>query len=58
MGRFRNYKNYTDGDYSDDVSDWDNSYKGLRVNKIVSKTIIRTLVNYLKFGSVSKRIHI
>ena len=58
MGRFRDYKDYSDTNYSDSLSEWENSYSGLRLNKIPNKTIIRTLVNYLKFGSVSKRIHI
>ncbi len=58
MGRFRDYKNYRNSDYSDSVSEWEDSYSNRTVNKIPNKTIIRTLVNYLKFGSASKRIHI
>ena len=58
MGRFRNYKNYNNTNYSDSVSEWENSYNGLRLNRIPNKTIIRTFTNYLKYGAKSKEIFI
>lgn len=58
MGRFRNYKDFADSNYSNSLSSWEDSYTGSRVNRIPNKTIIRTVVNYIKYGSVSKRIYI
>ena len=58
MARFRHYKNYSNSDNGDSVDSWENSYNGLRVNRIPNKTIIRTFVNYFKYGSNSKEIFI
>jgi len=58
MGRFRHYKNYNNTDNSDSISQWESNYNGLRLNRIPNKTIIRTFVNYLKYGSKSKGIFI
>ena len=58
MARFRDYKDFADHTHSDDLSSWENSYSNKRINRIPNKTIIRTIVNYLKYGSVSKRIYI
>jgi len=58
MARFRHYKNNFDNSASDSVDSWENSYNGLRVNRIANKTIIRTFMNYIKYGSKSKEIFI
>lgn len=58
MARFRHYKNYSNNSALDSVDNWENSYNGLRVNRIANKTIIRTFMNYFKYGSKSKEIFI
>jgi len=58
MGRFRHYKSYNNTNTSDSVNQWESSYNGLRLNRIPNKTIIRTFINYLKYGSKSKEIFI
>ena len=58
MARFRHYKNYSNNNAVDSVDSWENSYNGLRVNRIANKTIIRTFVNYFKYGNKSKEIFI
>ena len=58
MARFRHYKNNTNNNPIDSVDNWENSYNGLRVNHIANKTIIRTFMNYFKYGSKSKEIFI
>jgi len=58
MARFRHYKNNFNTNNSDPVSEWENSYNGLRLNRIPNKTIIRTFINYLKYGSKSKEIFV
>ena len=58
MTRFRENKDFAAHNHSDDLSSWENSYSNKRINRIPNKTIIRTIVNYLKYGSVSKRIYI
>ena len=56
MARFRHNKTYFNSNNTDSVDSWENSYDGLRVNRIPNRTIIRTLVNYVKYGSLSKGI--
>ena len=58
MGRFRHYKDYSNDSATDNVDEWENSYNGLRANRIANKTIIRTFVNYFKYGSNSKDIFV
>lgn len=58
MARFRHYKNDYNTNNSDSVSEWESSYNGLRLNRIPNKTIVRTFINYLKYGSKSKEIFI
>ncbi len=58
MARFRHYKDYSNNRSGDSVDEWNNSYNGLRVNRIANKTIIRTFVNFFKYGSKSKEIFI
>ena len=58
MARFRHYKNHFDNSAVDSVDNWENSYNGLRVNRIANKTIIRTFMNYFKYGSKSKQIFV
>jgi len=58
MARFRSYENFADTNNNSGLNSWESDYSGKRVNRIPNKTIIRTFVNYLKYGSVSKRIYI
>lgn len=58
MARFRNYEDFTDVTNNSGLDSWENSYSNKRINRIPNKTIIRTFVNYLKYGSLSKRIYI
>ena len=58
MARFRHYKNHHNTNSSDTVSQWENSYSGHKLNRIPNKTIIRTFINYLKYGSKSKEIFV
>lgn len=58
MGRFRHYKNYNNSNNGDSVNEWENSYNGLRINRIPNKTLIRTFINYMKYGSKAKQIFI
>ena len=56
MARFRHYKTNSNSNNIDNVDNWENSYDGLRINRIPNRTIITTLVNYVKYGSLSKGI--
>jgi hypothetical protein len=58
MARFRSYEDFADTTNNSDLNSWEDSYSGKRINRIPNKTIIRTVVNYLKYGTVSKRIYI
>ena len=58
MGRFRTYKDYTDDTNNNNLDVWENSYSNSMVNKLPNKTIIRTIVNYLKYGSLSRKVYI
>jgi len=58
VGRFASNKTYFNNNNSDDVDHWESNYSGLQLNRIPNKTVIRTLVNFLKYGSLSKGIFI
>lgn len=58
MARFRNYKNNYKSNSNNSVDKWEDSYNGLRLNRLPNKTVIRTFMNYLKYGSKSKEIFI
>ena len=58
MARFRSYETFADTNNNSGLNSWEDSYSGKRINRIPNKTIIRTFVNYLKYGKVSKRIYI
>ena len=58
MGRFRNYKDYTNNIDNNNLDVWENSYSNSMVNSLPNKTIIRTIVNYLKYGSLSKKVYV
>ena len=58
MARFRNYKVYPSNNTNDSVDNWESRYNGLRVNRITNKTIIRTFINYFKYGNKSKKVFI
>lgn len=58
MARFRDYQVNTDVSNSDNVDNWEVNYTGRSINKIANKTIIRTVSNFFKYGSLSKKVHI
>ena len=58
MGRFRNYKDYTNDTDNNNLDVWENSYSNSMVNSLPNKTIIRTITNYLKYGSLSRKVYI
>ena len=58
MARFRHNKTYFNSNNNDSVDSWENNYSGLQLNRIPNKTIIRTVVNFFKYGKLSKGIFI
>ena len=58
MENFRNYKTYSNNSGIDSVDKWENNYNAPGFRNIPSKTIIKTITYFFKYGNVSKKIFI
>lgn len=56
MDSFRDYKNYYDSDYNSNDHNWQSDRSYNLVSKIPSRTILRAIGDWFKYGNSKKRV--